>query len=111
MGDSRGRWEGDTLVIETTNLTNRTAIGVNGGGVRHSDAAKVTERLTRVDADTIRYEMTVDDPRTWTRPWTMSVPLDRDDDYGFFEYACHEGNYAMFNILSGARADERAAQE
>jgi hypothetical protein len=111
MGDSRGRWEGDTLVIETTNLTNRTAIGLNGGGTRHSDQITIIERLTRVADDTIHYEMTIDDPATWTQPWTMSFPLTRDDDYGFFEYACHEGNYAMFNILSGARAQERAARE
>jgi hypothetical protein len=109
LGDSRGRWEGDTLVVETTNLTDRTGIGVNGGGARHSAAIKITERLTRVDADTIDYTMTVDDPETWTAPWTMQYPLQRDDAYGMYEYACHEGNYAMFNILSGARADERAA--
>jgi hypothetical protein len=111
LGDSRGRWEGDTLVVETTNLTDRTGISVNGGGGRHSDAIKITERLTRIDDDTIDYQMTIDDPRTWTRPWTMQYPLDRDDDYGMYEYACHEGNYAMFNILSGARADERAAAQ
>jgi hypothetical protein len=109
MGDSRGRWEGDTLVIETTNLTDRTGIGLNGGGPRHSAALVVTERLTRTDEDTVLYSMTIDDPSTWTEPWTIELPLKRDDDYGMFEYACHEGNYAMFNILSGARAEERAA--
>jgi hypothetical protein len=107
MGDSRGRFEGDTLIVETTNLTDRTGIGLNGGGGRHSDALKVTERFTRIDDDTIAYSMTIDDPRTWTQPWTMQFPLERDDEYGMYEYACHEGNYAMFNILSGARADER----
>jgi hypothetical protein len=111
LGDSRGHWEGDTLVVETTNLTDRTAIGVNGGGARHSTAIKITERFTRVDADTIDYKMTIDDPQTWTAPWTMDYPLERDDAYGMYEYACHEGNYAMFNILSGARAEERAAQK
>jgi hypothetical protein len=110
LGDSRGHWEGDTLVVETTNLTDRTAIGVNGGGARHSTAMKITERLTRIDAHTIDYTMTIDDPQTWTAPWTMQYPLVRDDAYGMYEYACHEGNYAMFNILSGARADERAAK-
>jgi hypothetical protein len=109
MGDSRGRFEGDTLVVETTNLTDRTGIGLNGGGGRHSDALKVTERFTRIAEDTIAYSMTIDDPKTWTQPWTMQFPLERDDEYGMYEYACHEGNYAMFNILSGARADERAA--
>jgi hypothetical protein len=111
LGDSRGHWEGDTLVVETTNLTDRTGIAVNGGGSRHSDALRITERFTRTDADTIQYEMKVDDPKTWTAPWTMQYPLKRDDTYGMFEYACHEGNYAMFNILSGARAEERAAAE
>jgi hypothetical protein len=109
LGDSRGHWEGDTLVIETTNLTDRTGIGLNGGGQRHSARLKITEHLTRTDADTIQYRITIDDPDTWTAPWTMEMPLERDEDYGLYEYACHEGNYAMFNILSGARADERAA--
>jgi hypothetical protein len=109
MGDSRGHWEGDTLVVETTNLTDQTGIGVNGNGMRHSENVTITERLTRTSDDTIQYSMTIDDPETWEAPWTFSFPLDRDDGYGFFEYACHEGNYAMFNILSGARAEERAA--
>jgi hypothetical protein len=109
LGDSRGRFEGDTLVVETTNFTDRTGVGVNGGGQRHSEALKITERYTRVADDLIDYRMTVDDPQTWTAPWTMQFPLRRDDGYGMFEYACHEGNLAMFNILSGARADERAA--
>jgi hypothetical protein len=109
LGDSRGHWEGDTLVIETTNFTDRTGIGLNGGGQRHSARLKITERLTRTDANTIRYRITIDDPETWIAPWTMEMPLLRDDDYGLYEYACHEGNYAMFNILSGARAGERAA--
>jgi hypothetical protein len=109
MGDSRGRWEGNTLVVETTNLTDRTGIGLNGGGMRHSAALKVTERLTRIDAETMDYEITIDDAKTWTDTWTMRFPLQRDDSYGMYEYACHEGNYAMVNILSGARAEERAA--
>jgi hypothetical protein len=109
LGDSRGHFEGDTLVIETTNLTDRTGVGLNGGGVRHSAAVKITEWLTRTDADTIDYKITIDDPQTWTAPWTMEFPLERDDGYGMFEYACHEGNYALHNILSGARAEERAA--
>ena len=109
MGDSRGRWEGDTLVVETTNFDGRTSgIGVNGNG-RISEALKVTERFTRTSDHRLLYSMTIDDPKTWTRPWTMQFPLKRDDNYGMFEYACHEGNYAMFNILSGARADEKAA--
>jgi hypothetical protein len=109
LGDSRGRFEGDTLVVETTNFTDRTGVGVNGGGQRHSEALKITERFTRTAGDTMNYRMTVDDPQTWTAPWTVEFPLVRDDSYGMFEYACHEGNRAMFNILSGARADDRAA--
>jgi hypothetical protein len=109
LGDSRGRFEGDTLVVETTNFTDRTGVGVNGGGQRHSEALTITERFTRVAEDTVDYQMTIDDPETWTAPWTMRFPLKRDDDYGMFEYACHEGNLAMFNILSGHRADERRA--
>jgi hypothetical protein len=112
MGDSRGWWEGNTLVVETTNFNERTSgIGVNGGGGRHSTEMKVTERITRVSPDLLIWRMTFDDPKTWTRPFTIELPLRRDDNYGMFEYACHEGNYAMFNILSGARADERAAAE
>jgi len=111
LGDSRGRFEGDTLVVETTNFTDRTAVGVNGGGQRHSEALMIAERFTRTADDTIDYVMMIDDPETWTAPWTMQYPLKRDDSYGMFEYACHEGNLAMFNILSGARADERAAAE
>jgi hypothetical protein len=105
MGDSRGRFEGDTLVVETTNFTDRT----NVGGARHSDKLKVIERYTRVDDDTLVLRLTVDDPETWAAPWTIELPFQRDDAYGMFEYACHEGNLAMFNILSGHRADERAA--
>ena len=111
MGSSRGWWEGNTLVVETTNFNERTSgIGVNGGGGRHSTELKVIERITRVSPDLLVWRMTFDDPRTWTRPWTIELPLKRDESYGMFEYACHEGNYAMFNILSGARADERAAE-
>ena len=111
LGDSVGRFDGDTLVVETTNFTDRTGVGVNGGGQRHSDALTITERFTRVADDMLDYQMTVDDPQTWTAPWTMQMPLKRDDSYGMFEYACHEGNLAMFNILSGHRADERRAAE
>ncbi len=111
IGDSRGHWEGDTLVIETRNLNDQTSIGSNGGGQRINQNSVLTERLTRIDDDTILYSMTIDDPTTWTAPWTFQLPLEREDDYGMFEYACHEGNYAMFNILSGARAEERRAAE
>ena len=84
-------------------------IGAGQSTTLRWEALKITERYTRVADDLIDYRMTVDDPQTWTAPWTMQFPLRRDDGYGMFEYACHEGNLAMFNILSGARADERAA--
>jgi hypothetical protein len=112
MGSSRGRWQGDTLVVETSNIGSfAPGVGVNGGGQRHSDRIRIVERFTRVADDTLMYAMTIVDPKTWTRPWTLQFPLKRDDSYGFYEYACHEGNYAMFHMLSGARADERAAAE
>ena len=109
IGDSRGHWEGNTLVVETRNLNDQTSIGGNGGGSGIDPNSVLTERLTRVSDDTILYSMTVDDPTSWVTPWTFQLPLQRDDSYGMFEYACHEGNYAMFNILSGARAEERRA--
>ena len=104
VGDSRGHWEGNTLVVEVTNFSDKTDFR----GSR--DTLRLVERFTRVDADTITYEVTIHDPTTFTRPWTLGVPLKSDPGQTLiFEYACHEGNYAMRNILSGARADERAA--
>ena len=112
MGDSRGYWEGNTLVIETKNiLGNKTGIGGNGGGAPFSEDAKFTERLTRTDKDTIQYTMRIEDPRTYTAPFTFTFPIRREPGYQNFEYACHEGNHGMMNQLSGARADERAAAE
>ena len=116
MGDSRGHWEGNSLVVETTNFTNKTSIGANGVGYngeggRHSEGLRLTERLSRVDPDTLNYQVTVDDPKTWTKPWTLLIPLKRDDRYQFLEYACHEGNYALVDILRGARAEEAAARK
>jgi len=102
-GDSRGHWDGDTLVIETTNFTDRTQF-------RGSTAAlKVTERITRTGPDTIVYQATMEDPATWERPWTIEYPMSRTDD-PIFEYACHEGNYGMQNILRAQRAAEKAAE-
>jgi len=112
MGDSRGRWEGNTLVVETTNFNDKTSgIGVNGGGRAPDTDVKVIERITRVAPDLLVWDMTFDSPKTWTRPWTIRLPLKLDNSYLMAEYACHEGNYAMFNILSGARADEKAAAD
>jgi hypothetical protein len=107
MGDSRGHFDGDTLVVETTNFDPRApGVGPNGGG-RISGALTIVEHITRVAADRLVWRMTFEDPKTWTRPFTIELPLRRDDNYGMFEYACHEGNYALRNILSAARADER----
>ncbi len=104
MGDARGRWEGNTLVVETTNFTDRTSIGVNGNGTRHSDALVLTERFTPVDGKLLKWEVTVNDPKTWSRPWTFAMPLTKDPAQRVFEYACHEGNRAMANMLSVATA-------
>jgi hypothetical protein len=109
MGASRGRFEGDTLVIETTNFTDRTGLGGNGNGPAHSASLRLVERLGRVDADTLRYEFTVDDPETYTAPWTVAFDLDEKPGYEIYEYACHEGNLGLANMLSAARAEERAA--
>ena len=106
LGDSHGRWEGDTLVVEVTNFNGR-AVYRNS-----STAMKLTERFTRIGPETLMYEFTIDDPSTWTRPWTAMFTFEKDDDqYELVEYACHEGNYGMTNILNGARAQELAADE
>jgi hypothetical protein len=111
MGDARGHWEGNTLVVETTNfLGNRTGLAGNGGGMPTSDALKLTERFTRVSPNELKYEVTIDDPKTYATPFKVGFPLTQEPGYENFEYACHEGNNAMFNSLSGARAQEKAAQ-
>jgi hypothetical protein len=111
MGDSRGRWEGNTLVIETTNFTDRTSIGPNGGGPRHSAAMKMTERITRIDPEMIDYELRVDDPKTYVQPWTLRMTLTPQPGYQIFEYGCHEGNRSVPNSLSAERAYEKQAAE
>ena len=108
MGYSRGHFEGNTLVVKTTNFNGATGATANGNLMLMSDALEVTEKFTRTGPDTMQYEVTVNDRKTWTRPWTASFPLRRDPTYKIFEYACHEGNHAMSNILSGSRADEKA---
>jgi hypothetical protein len=100
-GDPRGRWEGDTLVVETTNYLN----GVQGS----TPDVKLTERYTRVSPDFINWAITVEDPKTWTRPFTFMIRLKKTDGL-IYEYACHEGNYAMTGILAGARAEEARAK-
>ena len=102
VGDSRGRWEGDTLVVDTTNFLRDTSFRGSSKNLR------LVERFTRVDADTLLYEFTVEDPRTWTTPWTAAIPMTKTEG-PMFEYACHEGNYGMTNLLAGSRAQEMAA--
>jgi hypothetical protein len=99
-GDSRGRWEGRTLVIETKNFLRETAFRGSSANLH------LVERFTRINADTLLYEFTVDDPKTWTKPWTAAIPM-KKADAPIYEYACHEGNYALRNILAGARAQEK----
>jgi hypothetical protein len=104
MGDSRGHWEGDTLVVETTNFTDRTAF--HGS----SENLKVMERFTRTGSDSISYQFTVSDPQTWDKPWSAEVPMAKTDG-PIYEYACQEANYGMRNNLSGVRATEKRAAE
>ena len=101
LGDSRGHWEGDTLVVDTVNYR-------AGAFMNASDKLHVIERFTRTGPETLKYEVTVDDPDTWSKPWTAMIPLSHSRDF-IFEYACHEGNEGLSGILSGARAEEKAA--
>jgi hypothetical protein len=103
MGDPRGRWEGDTLVVDTINFSDK--INFRGStGTLH-----LTERFTRLDEDTLEYRFTVDDPTTWTKPWTVAYPMVRTTEK-IYEYACHEGNYGLLHTLAAARWEEKAAQ-
>jgi hypothetical protein len=111
-GDSRGRWEGDTLVVETTNFSDRNWIATSAAsgrikGIPQTTALRIVERFTRVGPDRIDYEARIEDPGVFTRPWTLAFPLMRDDEYHIYEYACHEGNRAVEGILRGARYRER----
>ena len=106
LGDSRGRWEGDTLVIDVTNFSTNTTFR------KSSSTLHLIERITRLGPDSVRVEVTVDDPTTWTRPWTFAVTGKKDPAYWqILEYACHEGNYGMRNMLSASRAEEKAARK
>ena len=107
-GDSRGHWEGDTLVIDTVNFK-EGGTGTIGLRVTTDEKLHLIEKFTRRDAKTLVYEFTVDDPTIWTKPWTASVPMTKSDE-PIYEYACHEGNYGMEDILAGARAQEKAQQ-
>ena len=102
LGDSRGHWEGDTLVVDTANYKPASFMS------RSSELLHVVERFSRIGPDTLKYEITIDDPGTWTKPWSLMIPLSRAD-HAMWEYGCHEGNYGMAGILAGARAEERAA--
>ena len=104
LGDSRGTWEGNTLVVDTTNFTDKNSF--RGAG----ENLHLTERFTRTDAGTLLYEFTVNDPATFTKPWTAQLPMTKTDER-IFEYACHEGNYALPDILRGARFQERQTKE
>jgi hypothetical protein len=103
VGDPRGHWEGNTLVVDTTNFTGKTAWRGS------SENLHLIERFTRTDADTLMYEVTVEDPSTWAKPWKIEIPM-RKTQGPIYEYACHEGNYAMEGMLAGARAEEKAAK-
>jgi hypothetical protein len=105
MGDARGHWDGDTLVVETTNFKARSAY-------RNADpdTLKLTERFTRVSPTRLDWKVTVEDAHTWTKPWTFAVPLTVNNEEPVYEYACHEGNYAVRNMLSATRAEEKAAE-
>jgi hypothetical protein len=111
LGDSRARWEGDELVVVTTNLTDKTSIGGNGNGLRHSEKMIITERFKRVANDVLQYQFTVDDPVTYVRPFTMSMPLTPLDGGVLLPYECHEGNYGLPNALSAERAEDKAIEE
>jgi hypothetical protein len=108
LGDSRAHWEGEELVVETTNLTNKTAIGVNGNGVRHSEQMVITERFRRVAENIIQYQATYDDPVTYEKPFTVSFPLTPLDGGMLLPYDCHPGNTAISMSLSAERAEDRA---
>jgi hypothetical protein len=113
-GEPRGRWEGNTLIVESTNYNNKGSIATSAAtgrirGIPQTDAMRVVERFTRVDENTIDYSVTIEDSKTYTRPWTVVLPLNRDESYQFFEYSCHEGNYALPNALSfGRKRDQEA---
>ena len=110
IGNSRGHWEGDTLVIETRNFNGKTAVGGNGIGVRHSDQMTMTERLTRVDPSMIEYVATVNDPLTYTAPFTVRMMWTNQPGYEIYEYSCHEVNRAISGGLGGERNYEKRVQ-
>jgi hypothetical protein len=114
-GEPRGRWDGNTLVVESTNYNSKGSIATSAAtgrmrGIPQTDAMHVVERFTRLDEKTIDYSVTITDPKVYTKPWTVRLPLNRDDTYEMFEYSCQEGNYALPNALSyGRKRDAEAA--
>jgi hypothetical protein len=113
-GEPRGRWEGTTLVVESTNYNDKGSIGTSAAtgrlrGIPQSASMKIVERFTPVGPNTIDYRVTIDDPKVYAKPWTVELPLNRDDTYQMFEYSCQEGNYAMANSLSYGRKRDREA--
>ena len=111
LGDARGHWEGNTLVVETTNFTDQTSIGLNGNGLRHSADMKMIERFTRTPDGELQYDITIDDPKTYTRPWKVSIPLTSPPGFQLLPYECHEGNYMLHNVLSAERVEDKAMEE
>ncbi len=114
-GDSRGHWEGNTLVVDITRYNDKGTVATNVATQRvraipQSEALHVVERFTRVDENTIDYDVAIEDPKVFTAPWKVAMPLHREPDYQLFEYACHEGNRAVPNTLSGGRARDKAAR-
>ena len=110
MGDPIGHWEGNTLVVETTNLNDKMGVGANGGGLPYSEDTKLIERFTRMPGNVINYELTVDDPKTYQAPWKVAFPITHEDGYKIFEYACHEGNMSLRNALLAVRAERDKAE-
>ena len=115
-GDSRGHWDGETLVVDTANFNNKgwfatSSLQARLKGVPQTEATHVVERFTRTSRGTLTYQVTVEDPGMFTKPWTVSIPLERDENYRMFEYACHEGNQAVELILRGARAHDKVGEK
>jgi hypothetical protein len=115
-GDSRGHWEGATLVVDTTNYSGQGMIATSAAtdrikGIHESPALHVVERFQRVDANTLSYEVTITDPEIYSAPWKVAMPLSREPDYRMYEYACHEGNDAMTNILRGGREKDKREKD
>jgi hypothetical protein len=113
-GDSRGRWEGDTLVVDVTNFNDKGSIATNAAaqrirGIPHTEALHLVERFTRVSDDTLNYEVTIEDPKVYAAPWTVAGPMIRDDTYKMYESACHEGNQRYIETtLNAGRLRDRA---